>query len=223
LSCFFFFSFYPQRHVQAHLAPAPHAGPMEHLLSLDLLHESRGKGSNSSPRCPLPYHPFCLPDPRFHQSRSYDPNSPITHRLDSEHSAWLSLRDMSIPDLKLPKTESEFTTFLRPSEQAFAASTAEAHDVVAEVQRVVKNQVSDIAFQIDRLADGVHRLLRYGEAADELANDVLSTAAEARHRAASRIRSKAATEALPLHEVLRAISYTNPPSTALLPQPGGAP
>jgi len=67
---------------------------------------------------------------------------------------------------------------------------------------------------MDRLADGVHKLRAYGDAADELAGKVLETAGVALEEEDTRLREHTGTDALSLQEVLRSISYVNPSSSS---------
>lgn len=155
------------------------------------------------------------PNPKNEQNReTFKELQMRLEELDMEHDSWISLREMEKPDLSLPSDTDEYSAFLRPEDQAFAQTLSEADDILSEARRIVKSQASDIRFQIDRLADGVHRLLQYGEAADQFAGTVLAAATEARERDAARLRSLAGTDALPLQEVLRSISQISPPLNA---------
>jgi hypothetical protein len=167
---------------------------------------------------PAPYHSH-VPSPSNHGSAILMRHVP--NRLDTEYRSWISLRDMDKPDLSLPSNDDndEYSTFLRAEDLAFAETTAEAEEVVNEARRTVKMQTTDIQFTIDRLADGVHRLLQYGEAADALAGEVLVAAGEARELDTARLKAMAGTEALPLQEILRSITHTNPSLSSTLPAP----
>ncbi|KAI5853979.1 kinetochore-associated protein Dsn1/Mis13 [Tricharina praecox] len=131
--------------------------------------------------------------------------------LDTECSTWKALRALDKPDFPLLPAEGDddHTALLRPAERAFAEARRSGDDVIAAAKRLVKQQTTDIEFDMDRFADSVHRLQIYGDAADRLAGQVLVGAGEAVRRNDAIVKKTVGTDGLPLQEVLRSISNTS--------------
>ena len=70
----------------------------------------------------------------------------------------------------------------------------------------MKQQAGNIEFQVDQLADGVHKLLQYQENTDQFAGQVLEDAEAALAISERRIREKSGTEKLPMKEVLKTLA-----------------
>jgi len=132
-------------------------------------------------------------------------------RLDTECSTWKALRALDKPDFPLlpPAGDDDHTALLRPKERSFAEARRSGDDVIAAAKRLVKQQTTDVEFDMDRFADSVHRLRIYGDTADRLAGQVLVGAGEAVRRGDAIAKKTVGTDALPLHEVLRSISNTS--------------
>jgi kinetochore protein Mis13/DSN1 len=79
-------------------------------------------------------------------------------------------------------------------------------DLITSARRVIKQQAVNIEFQVDQLADGVHKLLQYQEKTDQLAGQVLEDAEAALAISERRIREKSGTEKLPMKEVLKSLA-----------------
>lgn len=96
-------------------------------------------------------------------------------------------------------------TLLQPSESAFASSSR-SHDLLAEARGLVKQHTREIEFQVDQLADGIHKLNHYGKAADRLAGRILEDAEATLAVREEKVRGEAGTGKLPMMEVLRSLA-----------------
>ena len=114
------------------------------------------------------------------------------------------------PNISLGEVD-QTPDLLRAEDAAFRASMAEHQETIAQTRRMVKQQAAEVEFAMDRLADGVHRLRAYGDAANELADRVLELAGQALEEEDARLREQTGTAGVSMQEVLRSISYTNAP------------
>ncbi|KAF8251069.1 Mtw1 kinetochore complex [Wilcoxina mikolae CBS 423.85] len=185
------------------------------MMAEDLLKEITTNGELSTwftrADSPAPA-PIKKPNPRNTQNQTEQERLKAhLEVLNNEHESWQSLLSLK-PNVSLDRPNNS-PDFLRPEETAFKASQAERQDIITQARRLVKHQGTEIEFSMDRLADGVHKLRAYGDAADELAGKVLETAGDALEEEDTRLRKSTGTDALSLQEVLRSISYANPSSS----------
>ncbi|KAI5793098.1 Mis12-Mtw1 protein family-domain-containing protein [Geopyxis carbonaria] len=121
-------------------------------------------------------------------------------KLEQERQSWRMLQQLE-PQQPLPRD-----TLLRPEEFAFADSLPESQEIVGAARRIVKQQGADIEFQVDRLADGAHKVQQYGNAADRLAGQILEGVENTLASGDTRLKQASGTDGLPLQEVLRSLS-----------------
>ncbi|KAI5840421.1 kinetochore-associated protein Dsn1/Mis13 [Morchella snyderi] len=126
-------------------------------------------------------------------------------KLLAEKATWKSLLKTDVKATLSLAGGPDMNKLLQPSESAFASSSR-SQDLLAEAKGLVKQHSGEIEFQVDQLADGIHKLNHYGKAADRLAGRILEDAEAALAVREARVRGEAGTGKLPLMEVLRSLA-----------------
>ncbi|RPB07411.1 hypothetical protein P167DRAFT_414417 [Morchella conica CCBAS932] len=126
-------------------------------------------------------------------------------KLLAEKATWRSLLKTDVKATLSLAGGPDMNKLLQPSESAFASSSR-SQDLLAEARSLVKQHSGEIEFQVDQLADGIHKLDHYGKAADRLAGRILEDAEAALAVREAKVRVEAGTGKLPLMEVLRSLA-----------------
>ncbi|KAI9767753.1 MAG: hypothetical protein M1840_005434 [Geoglossum simile] len=134
-------------------------------------------------------------------------------RIEEEKSVWLALQNIdpasSDPPLPTDPDEilSEVDSEALDTEQAtILASLREGSSIAASAENRLKRIASTLEFTVDQLADGLHKLGQYHEAADRMAGRVLALAAERLDQREKATLKAAGTENMPLQDILRSLA-----------------
>ena len=146
----------------------------------------------------------------------------IFHRLEAERAQLKALREPPPPLPPLldtsgaPPSPSALNPTLLDPEDANILSllaTSSSKDLALKTQERLRTVQANIEFQVDQLADGVHKLEQACQTMEGVANKVLALSAvrlDERERAE---KEKVGTKDLPIQEVLRTLSRIIPTSS----------
>jgi kinetochore protein Mis13/DSN1 len=144
------------------------------------------------------------------------------HRLEAERAQLKALREPlpPLPPLFDPSGDPPIPSTLDPNlldpEDAnilALLTTSSSKDLALTTQERLKSVQANIEFQVDQLADGVHKLEQACHSMEGVANKVLASSAvrlDERERAE---KEKVGTRDLPIQEVLRTLSRIMPTSS----------
>ncbi|KAI9812909.1 MAG: hypothetical protein M1827_004427 [Pycnora praestabilis] len=134
-------------------------------------------------------------------------------RLQEERAAWeaLSTSASALPPLPPPistiPTPSEIdASLLDPEQAAFLNTLLTQRDIASSTQNRIQSITSQLEFQVDQFADGVHKLDQYRVTADRIADQILAQCADSLAKREEDGKESAGTAELPVQEVLRSLS-----------------
>ena len=145
------------------------------------------------------------------------------YSLKQERDEWKAL---SKPPPLLPPILPQGQSTLHPSdvdstlldpEQASILSiiaSSSALNIRAQAQERLQALQSSLEFKVDQFADGVHKLERYQETVERVAEKVLAITAVRLEERERREKEETGTRDLPIQEVLRSLSRILPEASA---------
>jgi kinetochore protein Mis13/DSN1 len=101
-------------------------------------------------------------------------------------------------------------SLLDPEGAAILASLADSKTHSAQIEKRLKTIQTNIEFQVDQFADGVHKLEQTRLTVEGVANRVLCLSAMRLEERDRREKEKVGTRDLPIQEVLRTLSRIMP-------------
>lgn len=143
-------------------------------------------------------------------------------RLEAERAQLKALREPPPPLLPLldtsgtPPTPSALDPTLLDPEDANMLSlltTSSSKDLALKTQERLKTVQTNLEFQVDQLADGIHKLEQACQTMEGVANKVLALSAVRLGERERAEKEKVGTKDLPIQEVLRTLSRIIPTSS----------
>jgi kinetochore protein Mis13/DSN1 len=145
------------------------------------------------------------------------------HRLEAERAQLKALREPPPPLPPLfdasgtPPSPSALDPTLLDPEDAnilFLLTASSSKELALKIKERLKSVQGNIEFQVDQLADGVHKLEQACQSIEGVANKVLALSAVRLDEREKAEKEKVGTKDLPIQEVLRTLSRIIPTSSA---------
>ena len=145
------------------------------------------------------------------------------HRLEAERAQLKALREPPPPLPPLfdasgapPSPSALDPTLLDPEDANILSllTTSSSKELALKIQERLKSVQGNIEFQVDQLADGVHKLEQACQSIEGVANKVLALSAVRLDEREKAEKEKVGTKDLPIQEVLRTLSRIIPTSSA---------
>jgi kinetochore protein Mis13/DSN1 len=120
-----------------------------------------------------------------------------------------------LPDESKELDPSQIDASLLDPEQAAILSelaSSSAQDIRKQASKRLRTLQSNLEFQVDQFADGVHKLEQYQETVGRVADKILAMSAVRLEERDRREKEEIGTRDLPMQEVLRSLSRILPES-----------
>lgn len=132
----------------------------------------------------------------------------LNRRLEAERESWRLLEELDPTSaISAPEPSTSETTVNNPEAASRASQLmARSQELIAATTTTIKRQAAETEFQVDQLADSIHKITMYKEAADHMGASILEKTQELLEERERKIREKEGTQDVPIKDLLRTLS-----------------